>query len=484
MTASSIRRTPLGAALALLAVLLLFGTLSFVAGIVVGAGSDPVGQADGSVEPSGAVPSEAATPGPTPVLETISCAEPTEAFAVLCDAYAQIRADYVDEVTDEQLLDGAIRGMVEYGLEDPYSGYLPPSQYGEALDDLSGEFSGIGAEVGMENLSDPDDLASCTVVTDNCVMVIVAPLEGSPAEDAGLRPGDQILAIDGESTAGESVSSLVFVVRGEAGTDVTLTIRRGDEDLDITVTRAVIDLQEVRSEMLEDGIGYIKLTSFTSRATELFADALTGLLDQGATRIVFDLRGNPGGFINAAQGIASQFIPEGELLFTVESDGEVQEWRAESGVLQIRGRARRPAHQWRLGLGIRDRGRSAEGIWPRDARRRAHLREEHRADLERPSEWRRPAPHDGPVVHARAQLGGTGRHPAGRGRRGAGGSNVGRGSATRPRGGDPARRLNGLRCRLDRDAIARRSCVVGCHSPRLTTNARLAATPPAVARYG
>ena len=334
MTASPIRRAPLGAALALLAVLLLFGTLAFVAGIVVGAGSDPVGQVESSPEPSVAVPTEAATPGPTPILETVSCAEASEAFAVLCDAYAQIRADYVDEVTEEQLLDGAIRGMVEYGLEDPYSGYLPPSQYGEALDDLSGEFSGIGAEVGMENLSDPEDLASCTVVTDNCVMVIVAPLEGSPAEAAGLRPGDQILAIDGESTTGESVSSLVFVVRGEAGTDVTLTIRRGSQEMDITVTRAVIDLQEVRSEKLEDGIGYIKLTSFTSRATELFADALRDLVDRGATSIVFDLRGNPGGFINAAQGIASQFIPSGELLFTVESDGEVQEWRSDAGVLQ------------------------------------------------------------------------------------------------------------------------------------------------------
>jgi carboxyl-terminal processing protease len=186
----------------------------------------------------------------------------------------------------------------------------------------------------MENLSDPEDLAACTVVTDNCAMVIVAPLEGSPAEAAGLRPGDQILAIDGESTTGESVSSLVFVVRGEAGTDVTLTIRRGTDEMDITITRAVIDLQEVRSEMLEDGIGYIKLSSFTGRATGLFSDALQGLLDQGATAVVFDLRGNPGGFINAAQGIASQFIPSGELLFTVESGGDVQEWRAESGLLQ------------------------------------------------------------------------------------------------------------------------------------------------------
>ncbi len=127
----------------------------------------------------------------------------------------------------------------------------------------------------------------------------------------------------------------MYQVRGESGTDVTLTIRRGDdEEQDITITRAVIELQEVNSELLEDGIGYIRLTSFTDRATDLFADALSSLLEQGATGIVFDLRSNPGGYIVAAQGIASQFVTTGELLFTVESGEDVDEWRAESGVAQ------------------------------------------------------------------------------------------------------------------------------------------------------
>ena len=230
-------------------------------------------------------------------------------------------------------MDGAVRGMIEYGLEDPYSGYLPPEQYGSALDDLSGEFSGIGAEVGMENIANPDDLAACTVVTETCAMVIVAPLDGSPAEAAGVRAGDHVLAIDGTSTVGESVSSLVFQVRGEPGTDVTLSVRRGTEELDITITRAVIDLQEVDSEMLEDGIGYIRLTSFTDRAPGLFRDALQGLLDQGATKIAFDLRGNPGGFVTTAQAIAGEFVPAGELLFTVESGEDVQRWESEPGGL-------------------------------------------------------------------------------------------------------------------------------------------------------
>lgn len=329
------RRPPAASAAILLVVLLLFGAATFVAGLAVGGGS-ATGQAASteSAAPSVAVPSSAETPGPTPVLETVSCAEPSEAFAVLCETYAQIKGDYVDEVTDQELVDGAVRGMIEYGLQDPYSGYLPPSQYGEALDDLSGEFSGIGAEVGMENTVDPQDLASCTVVTATCAMVVVSPLDGSPAEAAGLRAGDRIVAIDGSPTTGESVNSLVFEVRGEAGTDVTLTVERDDERLDITITRAVIDLQEVRAELLDDGIGYIRLTSFTDRAPALFRDALQSLLDQDAGGIVFDLRGNPGGYIVAAQGIGSEFVASGELLFTVESDGNVQEWRSESGLLQ------------------------------------------------------------------------------------------------------------------------------------------------------
>jgi carboxyl-terminal processing protease len=332
----STRRSPAATAVILVAVLLLFGAATFVAGLAVG-GSGAVARADPSASPSVAVPSDAATPGASPILETVSCAEPSEAFAVLCETYAEIKGQYVDEVTDQQLVDGAVRGMIEYGLEDPYSGYLTPDQYGSALDDLSGEFSGIGAEVGMRNLADPEDLAACTVVTETCAMVIVAPLDGSPAEDAGLRPGDQILAIDGTSTEGESVSSLVYVVRGQEGTDVTLTIQRDGETTDVTITRAVIDLHEVSSELLGGGVGYLRLSSFTDRAPGLFADALQGLLDQGADSLVLDLRGNPGGFIVAAQGIASQFVPSGRLLFTVESDGNVQRWESEAGLVQDEG---------------------------------------------------------------------------------------------------------------------------------------------------
>ena len=336
MTGSSpTRRPPAVSAAVLVGVILLFGAATFVAGLNVGGGGTGQAGQPSSAQPSSVVPSGTATPEPepTPILETVTCAEPSEAFAVLCEAYAQIKGEYVDEVSDEDLVDGAVRGMIEFGLEDPYSGYLPPEQYGSALDDLSGEFSGIGAEVGMENLANPDDLEACTVVTEICAMVIVAPLDGSPAESAGLRTGDQVIAIDGMSTSGESVSTLVYRVRGEAGTDVTLTVRRDEKELDITITRAVIDLREVSSEILEAGIGYLRLSSFTDRAPGMFREALQGLLDQGATDLVFDLRGNPGGFITTAQAITSQFVPAGELIFTVESGEDVQRWESEPGGL-------------------------------------------------------------------------------------------------------------------------------------------------------
>lgn len=328
-TSEPARRPSVASAVILVAVLLLFGAATFVAGLAIGGGDDGIGQAVPS-----AAESPDATPGPTPILETISCAEPSEAFAVLCETYAEIKSQYVDEISDEALVDAAVRGMVEYGLTDPYSGYLTPDQYESARDDLSGEFSGIGAEVGMENLADPDDLAACSVVSETCAMVIVAPLEGSPAEEAGLQPGDQVLAIDGTPTTGESVSSLVHVVRGEAGTDVTLTIRRDGETSDVTVTRAVIDLNEVTSELLEDNVGYVRLTSFTDRAPGRISEAIADLREQGADAFVLDLRGNPGGYIVAAQSIASEFVPSGELLFTVESGDDVQEWRANDGQLQ------------------------------------------------------------------------------------------------------------------------------------------------------
>ena len=161
-----------------------------------------------------------------------SCSAPTAAFAPLCEAYDKLKAQYVDKLDDTQLVEGAIKGLFEYGVKDPHSGYMTPDEYQHALGSLSGEFSGIGAEMSVKNLTNPADLASCTKLSATCVLVVVAPLADSPAEAAGLQPGDIVLAIDGVSVNGSTLQDEVGKVRGEAGTKVTLSLKRGDRTFD------------------------------------------------------------------------------------------------------------------------------------------------------------------------------------------------------------------------------------------------------------
>jgi carboxyl-terminal processing protease len=256
------------------------------------------------------------------------CAAPSEAFTSFCEAYRRLKTEYVDPLDDAALAEGAIRGMFQYGVEDPYSGYMAPEQYQQALGDLSGKFSGIGAEMAIKNLADPADLESCTEFTEDCVFVVVAPLAGTPAEAAGLQAGDVVTAVDGEPVAGSTMQDQIAKIRGEAGTDVTLAIDREGETFDVTITRAEITIQEVTTRMLDDTIGYIELNGFSDAASQQFRSGLAELIEDGAEQIVFDLRDNPGGYIEAAQHVTSQFIESG-VIFTQESSGDdVRSWEA------------------------------------------------------------------------------------------------------------------------------------------------------------
>ena len=257
-----------------------------------------------------------------------TCSAPTTAFEAFCQAYDKLKRDYVDQLDDGTLVDGAIRGMFEYGVADPFSGYMTPEDYRRALSDLSGEFTGIGAEMGVRNTENPDDASGCTTFSDTCVLVVIAPLEDSPAQKAGLQAGDRVTAIDGDTVNGLALTDAVKKVRGEAGTEVTLSVVRGSDSFDLTITRAKIQMREVTSKLLDGKIGYVALHGFSDGSTNQFREAIGSLLDQGATSFVFDLRDNPGGYIEAARKIASEFIGEG-LIFTQESSGdEVKRWEA------------------------------------------------------------------------------------------------------------------------------------------------------------
>jgi carboxyl-terminal processing protease len=257
-----------------------------------------------------------------------TCAAPSDAFAALCEAYDKLKQQYVDKLDDTQLAEGAIRGLFEYGVKDPFSGYMSPDEYQRALGSLSGEFTGIGAEMAVKNTENPDDLAACPELSETCVLVVVAPLADSPAEAAGLQSGDVILAVDGQSVNGSTLQDQVGKVRGEPGTKVTLSLRRGEQTLDLTITRAKIVQREVTSRMLDGKIGYIALHGFSQTAADQFHTALGALLDDGAVSIIFDLRDNPGGYIDAAQKIASEFIKSGLIFSQESSGGDKKRWEA------------------------------------------------------------------------------------------------------------------------------------------------------------
>ena len=257
-----------------------------------------------------------------------TCAAPSQAFAALCEAYDKLKAQFVDKLDDTQLAQGAIRGLFEYGVKDPHSGYMTPDEYQRALGSLSGEFTGIGAEMAVKNTANPKDLTSCTKLSDTCALVVVAPLADSPAEAAGLESGDIVLAVDGKSVNGSTLQDEVGKVRGEPGTKVTLTLKRGDRTFDLTITRAKIVQREVETKMLDGKIGYIALHGFSSGSADQFHTSLQKLLDDGATSIVFDLRDNPGGYIDAAQKIASEFIGSGLIFSQESSGGETKRWES------------------------------------------------------------------------------------------------------------------------------------------------------------
>jgi carboxyl-terminal processing protease len=287
------RRLPV-LALSIVVVALLAGTGLFLSGYTLGS-------------------HQAATPG--------TAGADTELFAPFWDAYHAITERYAGgEVDRKKLVEGATKGLFS-ALGDPYSEYLTSEEYRDSLEGLSGTFEGIGAEIGTRS---PDDGASdCSTLGPECLLVVIAPIAGSPAEAAGIRSGDVIAAVDGSSVDGMTVTSARDVIRGPKGTSVTLSIvRNGGEPLDLTVTRDVIEAQEVTAEDLAEGtVSYIRVTGFSDPAADQVDEAIAAARERGLDRFILDLRGNPGGYVTAAQRIASEFIASGPIFWQQDADG-------------------------------------------------------------------------------------------------------------------------------------------------------------------
>src|SRR4051794_12116576 len=242
-------------------------------------------------------------------------------FRPLWDAYNDITGNYVGKVDQHLLVEGAIGGLFG-ALNDPFSQYLTEEQYRQTLGGISGEFTGVGVELATQDASG----TACDTVSATCELVINHVVRNSPAQRAGLQDDDVITAIDNASTIGLSVDDVAGKLRGPKGSTVSITVERAGTAKDFNVTRDVIQREDVESEILENGkVGYLKIAGFSSASSGDFHDALNELVNADKVQaVVLDLRDDPGGYVDAAQKIASEFVGDKPLYYEQGATGDPQ----------------------------------------------------------------------------------------------------------------------------------------------------------------
>lgn len=287
-----------------LVVILFLMTCAFTGGVVTG----------------WSIPRNLARNLPIPVPQEVTSqdtgtpAELSELFQPFWYAWQLVHQNYVDQpVNDTVLMQGAIRGMMQ-SLGDPHTSYMDPDQYRQANTPLEGEYEGIGAWVDISGE----------------YLKIISPMPNSPAEKAGLKAEDQIVAVDGEDVTGMDGNLVLRRVLGPAGTQVTLTIRRPEmtETFDVTITRAKIVIPSVESKMLEGNIAYIQIFTFGENTEKDLRQQLEDLMAQNPVGIILDLRNNGGGYLYTAVAVVSQFISSGPVLYEVYGDGKRDTYKA------------------------------------------------------------------------------------------------------------------------------------------------------------
>jgi carboxyl-terminal processing protease len=260
-----------------------------------------------------ATPTEVPTPMPLPTPSN----DDEAAFQVFWEVWAIIQRDYYGELPSmQEVAYAAIRGMID-AVDDPFTSFVTPQEAAIRAEDDTGEYEGIGAYVDLD---------------EDGKLIIVAPFEGSPAEEAGLQPEDRVVAVDGVSIIGLSLSEMISKVRGPAGSEVVLTVEReGEQPFEVTVTRDRFELEISEAEMLEDDIGYIRLREFGSLANDELTKDLEELLAQNPRGIILDLRYNPGGWLDQALKISDIFLDDGVILTQRWKDGSEQVFESEAG---------------------------------------------------------------------------------------------------------------------------------------------------------
>ncbi|MEK6815003.1 MAG: S41 family peptidase [Nitrospirota bacterium] len=240
--------------------------------------------------------------GLVPKVMAVADMEGYETLKVFTEVLSLVQKNYVDEVKTKEIVYGAIRGMLN--TLDPHSAFMKPEQYKEMQVETKGEFGGIGIQIGIKD----------------AMLTVIAPLEGTPADKAGIRAGDKIVKVDGKSTKDMTLTEAVEKMRGPKGTQVTLTILRDEfaAPKDFTITRDIIKIQSVRHKDLGDGVGYIRITQFQERTSEDLGKAVAKMKEAKVTALVLDLRNNPGGLLNQAVEAADFFLPPKRLVVYIK----------------------------------------------------------------------------------------------------------------------------------------------------------------------
>jgi carboxyl-terminal processing protease len=275
----------------------LVAAISFGVGLSVGAGGGPA-----SVVSRISLLGDGLDATPN---QSIELTDFWKAWNALEANYVITHASTTIPSTKERLF-GAISGLANsYG--DPYTVFFPPKEAKAFADSIAGSFAGVGMEIGIKN----------------SVLTVIAPLKGTPAEAAGIKAGDQIALINGKSTDGISVDKAVTEIRGPSGTTVSFTLIRSGKPLDIKVVRATIQVPETDDGLdVTSGVYHIALYGFTSNSADLFRQAFERFKASGSKKLVLDLRGNPGGYLDAAVDIASHFLPKSALVVTEDFGGK------------------------------------------------------------------------------------------------------------------------------------------------------------------
>lgn len=236
-------------------------------------------------------------------------------FLKLYEVYDTLGDHYYKNVDQSKLIDSAIKGMVN-GLDDPYSEYMTKEEQQTFTDTMSGDFQGIGAEVSEEGDK----------------IIITSPMKDSPAYKAGVKPGDEIIAVNGKSAVGMKTVDVIEQIRGKSGTTVNLTLRRGSgEPFKLAIKRGKIHLESVESKMLKNKTALITVSKFQEGTAQEFHQALSDMNKKGMKKLILDFRNNPGGYLEEAKKMAGEFIPKNEVLFYTEpKDGKLTPYTSDN----------------------------------------------------------------------------------------------------------------------------------------------------------